>query len=61
MCGVGAFAWAQQVSRQAACQLDLMLNVTIIVEVPEEAIPTQPSASAAPRPGQPWETSYSSF
>ena len=44
MGGVGAFARAQQVSRQAACQLHLVLDVAVVVEVPEEAIPAQPSA-----------------
>lgn len=51
--GVGAFARAQQVSRQAACQLHLMLDVAVIVEIPEEAIPAQLPASAPSRPGQP--------
>ncbi len=38
MRGVGAFARAEQIGGQAACQLHLMLNVAIIVEVPVEAI-----------------------
>ena len=32
---------AQQVGGQAACQLHLVLNVAIIVEVPVEAIPAR--------------------
>ena len=41
MSGVEAFARAQQVGGQAACQLHLVLNVAIVVEVPVEAIPAE--------------------
>ncbi len=38
---VETLARAQQVGGQAACQLHLVLNVAIIVEVPVEAIPAR--------------------
>ena len=38
MRGLGALAGAEQVGGQAARQLDLVLNVAIVVEVPEEAV-----------------------
>ena len=38
---VGSLARAQQVGGQAAGQLDLMLNVAVVVEVPVEAIPAE--------------------
>ena len=38
MRGVGALAGAEQVGGQAARQLDLVLDVAVVVEVPEEAV-----------------------
>ena len=41
MSRINAFARAQQVGGQAACQLHLVLNVAVVVEVPVEAIPAR--------------------